>query len=295
MHLCSPRPTPCFSHGFSNHSRKTGPTLLAVLMGSRPTSRTACGEKGRDHPPLIFTSSCFTAGAGLPTSDPMFRWPDYFQLKPSTETQLCALMCRQLHSKDRGVTHVVVQRGRKPEAERLPPGPSFFVASATSVECAQAALLCALPLQPQKKSLSCCASHVCAKGLARPGHSLKERNCKPKRAVHGRFRSEDHGVCPRVRAGLARSALDTSASCRIAPGLTQSSDKPAPPSFLPPSSPSPPSPRPLSPSPLPKSSRTRREGLGKSFPHRVFLREMKELERILSQTSSVWLSQRPNT
>ena len=127
MHLCSPRPTPCFSHGFSNHSRKTGPTLLAVLMGSRPTSRTACGEKGRDHPPLIFTSSCFTAGAGLPTSDPMFRWPDYFQLKPSTETQLCALMCRQLHSKDRGVTHVFVQRGRKPEAERLPPGPSFFL------------------------------------------------------------------------------------------------------------------------------------------------------------------------
>ena len=32
MHLCSPRPTPCFSHGFSNHFRKTAPTFLAVLM-----------------------------------------------------------------------------------------------------------------------------------------------------------------------------------------------------------------------------------------------------------------------
>ena len=57
----------------------------------------------------------------------MFRWPDYFQLKPSKETQLCAPMCRQLHTTDRGVTHVIVQRGRKPEAERLPPGPFLLL------------------------------------------------------------------------------------------------------------------------------------------------------------------------
>ena len=92
----------------------------------------------------------------------MFRWPECFQLKPSTETQLCALMCRQLHTTDRGVTHVIVQRYL---TTCLPPGP-FFFALVTSVECAQAALLYALPLQPQKRSLSSCASHVCAKGLA---------------------------------------------------------------------------------------------------------------------------------
>ena len=190
MHLCSPRPTPCFSQGFSNHSRKTGPTLLAVLMGSRPTSRTACGEKGRDHPPLIFTSSCFTAGAGLPTSDPMFRWPDYFQLKPSTETQLCALMCRQLHSKDRGVTHVFVQRGRKPEAERLPPGPLFFYRYVTSVECAQAALLCALPLQPQKKVVIVLRVPRLRQGPCVPwtqpqGAQLQAQTCGPRKVQVG--------------------------------------------------------------------------------------------------------------
>ena len=163
--------------------------------------------------------------------------------------------------------HVTAQRCRKPEAERLPPGPSFFVAYVTSVECAQAALLYALPLQPQKKSLSCCASHVCAKGLTCPGHSPKERNRKPKRAVHGRFRSEDHGVCPKSEAFAGcprttcsghicklqnRSRVDAVQRQACSTLLPSSLFSLLPLPALSPLSPS--------PSPLPKSSRTRREG-----------------------------------
>ena len=99
MHLCSPRPT------------------------ARPTSRVACGEKRRDHPPLILTPVV----EGLSYRAYTFQWPACYQPKPSKETQLCALMCRQLHSTVRGVTHVIVERGRKPEAEWLPRGPSSFL------------------------------------------------------------------------------------------------------------------------------------------------------------------------
>ena len=115
-------------------------------------------------------------------------------------------------------------------------------------------------------------------GPAYPGQNPKESNCKPKRAViHGRFRSEDHGVCSRARR-LRAASHEPSATCRFTRGLTQSSDKPAP-SLLPstlfslpflPVLPLLPLPAlsPLSPFPLPKllckSSRTRREGLGRS-------------------------------
>ena len=74
-----------------------------------------------------------------------------------------------------------------------------------------------LPLQPQKKSISCCAPPHLRQGPAYPGQNPKERNCKPKRAViHRRFKSEDHSACPRARllqTVLARAALGTSASC----------------------------------------------------------------------------------
>ena len=54
-------------------------------------------------------------------------------------------------------------RGREAAAWSL-----LFFAFLSGVECAQAALLYALPLQPQKKSSSCCASHVCAKVIPCP-------------------------------------------------------------------------------------------------------------------------------
>ena len=105
-------------------------------------------------------------------------------------------------------------------------------------------------------------------GPANPRQNPKERNCKPKRAVsHGRFRLEDRGVSSRARL-LRAASHEPSATCRFARGLTQSSDKHAP-SLLPflPLLPLP-ALSPLSPFLLPKllckSSRTRRQGLGRS-------------------------------
>ena len=142
-------------------------------------------------------------------------------------------MCRQMHSKDRGVTHVVVQRGRKPEAERLPPGPSCFL------------LFCLASNAPKPP---CCVNCLCShrKSRYRVAHptfaprALRALDTAPRSAtVSPNVRSTEGSgrritVCVQrarlLRAGLARAALDTSASCRIARGLTQSSDRPAHPS-----------------------------------------------------------------
>ena len=135
-----------------------------------------------------------------------------------------------------------------------------------------------LPLRRQKKvDIVLRVPHLRQRPV-HPGQNPKERNCKPKRAVsHGRFRLEDRGVCPRARllqAVLARAALATSASCspRTRFDAVQRQACSLPPPFLPllPLLPLP-ALSPLSPFPLPKllckSSRTRRECLGRSSSH----------------------------
>ena len=61
-------------------------------------------------------------------------------------------------------------------------------------------------------------------------------------------------MCAQERGFCGLASQEMSATCRFTRGLTQSNDKPAPPSSLPPSSPSPPSAlSPLSPLSLPKA------------------------------------------
>ena len=145
----------------------------------------------------------------------------------------------------------------------------LFFADVTCVGCC---------LRPQKKVDIVLRVPQLRQGPAYPGQNPKERNCKPKRAVsHERLRSEDHGVCPRARllqAVLARAARGTSASCcpRSRFDAVQRQACSPPPPFLPvlPLLPLP-ALSPLSPFPLPKllckSSRTRRQGLGRSSSH----------------------------
>ena len=128
MNLCSPRPTmkmppPQVCSHVPRAVDRTDPC-------ARPTSRVACGEKRRDHPPSHLTSSYTAASEGLPNSALLFffafQWPECYQPKPQRRPSCVPPMCLQLHSTVRGVTHVIVERGRKPQAERLPSGPSFF-------------------------------------------------------------------------------------------------------------------------------------------------------------------------
>ena len=165
-------------------------------------------------------------------------------------------------------------------------------------------LVCFAFAATEKVDIVLRAPHL-RQGPAYPGQNPKERNCKPERAViHRRFRSEHHGVCPRARllqAVLARAALATPASCcrRGSVDAVQREACSLPPLLLPllPLHPLPALSPPLSFSP-PKAlvqvvqDEERRPGK-ELVPHRVFLSEMKELERIVSQTSAVWLSQRP--
>ena len=149
-------------------------------------------------------------------------------------------MCRQLHTTDRGVTHVIEQRYRKPEAVRLPPDPFFFFC------------LCDQRRMRPSRPVVCFAFAATEKVVIvlriprlRP-RALRALDTAPRSAtVSPNVRSTEGSgrritVCAQrarlLRAGIARAALETSASCRFPRGLTQSSDKPAPPSLLPPSS-----------------------------------------------------------